>query len=170
MNKLHKLGIAVAAALVTQAAVAADVKVEWKNVDDYRDIEAVSDIQERFQNRVMENLTKHWQELGQKLPADHQLAITMTDLDLTGRIEPTYGVGGSSYIRVLDSLSYPTMTFAFTYTDGTGKVLAESEEVKLKDLADGTSTLRNIHGTSGDNLYREKRLMSEWVREQFNTD
>ena len=30
MKKLHKLGLAVAAALMTQAAVAAEVKVEWK--------------------------------------------------------------------------------------------------------------------------------------------
>ena len=167
MKSFNKLGLAIGAALLSQAALAAEVTVEWKNVEDYRDIEAVSDIQERYQNRIMEKLTAHWQELGQKLPADHKLAITMTDLDLAGRVEPTYGVGGSSYIRVLDALSYPTMTFAFSYTDANGKVLAENDEVKLKDLADGTSTLRNVHGSSSDNLFREKRLMSEWVREQF---
>lgn len=167
MKKLNRITTVLFASLLTTTAFAAEVKVKWVDVDDYRDIEAVSDIQERFENRVMEDLTAHWKELGTKLPEDHKLSITMTDLDLAGRIEPTYGVGGSGHIRVLDSVSFPTMTFSYTYTDGSGEVISEETEVRLKDLGDGSSTLRSIHGTSDDSLYREKRLMTEWVRRHF---
>ncbi|MDN7128186.1 DUF3016 domain-containing protein [Pseudidiomarina sp. 1APR75-33.1] len=162
------LATTIVAAIMSATASAAEVTVAWQNVDDYRDIEAVSDIQERFEKRVMERLTAHWQDLGEKLPEDHKLAVTMTDLDLAGRIEPTYGVGGSGHIRVLDSLSFPTMSFSYTYTDANGEVISSNEDVRLKDLGDGASTLRSVHGTSDDTLYREKQLMTEWVRRQFD--
>ncbi|WP_301834388.1 DUF3016 domain-containing protein [Pseudidiomarina terrestris] len=168
MKNFNRITTALVATLLTTSAFAAEVKVKWEGVDDYRDIEAVSDIQERFEKRVMERLTAHWQDLGEKLPEDHKLAITMTDLDLAGRIEPTYGVGGSGHVRVLDSLSFPTMSFSYSYTDANGEVISSNEDVRLKDLGDGSSTLRSIHGTSNDNLYREKRLMTEWVQRQFD--
>ncbi|MGQ4277076.1 DUF3016 domain-containing protein [Pseudidiomarina sp. E22-M8] len=168
MKKLNRITTVLVASLLTTTVFAAEVNVKWEGVDDYRDIEAVSDIQERFEKRVMADLTAHWQDLGTKLPEDHKLAVTMTDLDLAGRIEPTYGAGGSGYIRVLDSLSFPTMNFSYSYTDASGKVIAAEADVKLKDLGSSSSTLRSIHGTSGDSLYREKLLMTEWMRRQFD--
>ncbi|CAB0151792.1 hypothetical protein PSI9734_02157 [Pseudidiomarina piscicola] len=168
MKKLSQISLGLAAAILSTSVYAAEVTVKWQGVEDYRDIEAVSDIQERFQNRIMNKLTEHWQELGAKLPAANTLAITMTDLDLTGHIEPTYGMGGSGHIRVLDSVSYPTMSFSYTYKGANGEVIAQEADVRLKDLGDRSASLRNTRKSGSDNLFREKRLMTEWVQRQFD--
>lgn len=167
MKNMTVLATALTTALFSANALAAEVKVEWKDVDSYRDIEAVSDIQSRFEKNVMEKLTAHWQELGAKLPEDHKLTITMTDLDITGRVEPTYGASASSYVRILDEISYPAMSFAFSYTDASGKVIAEDSDVRLKDMGDRSGTIRSVMGSGKDSFYFEKRLMDKWFKEQF---
>lgn len=148
---------------------AASVKVEWQNVEHYRDIDGVTELQSRFEKRVMDELTAHWEKLGEKLPENYQLAITMTDLDLAGRVEPTYGVGGSAYMRILDDISYPMMSFAFTYRDGAGNIIAENPDVRLKDLGASSNTMRTALKSGKDALYFEKRLMDRWFDKQFKS-
>lgn len=167
MKNMSLIATAITAALFSANALSAEVKVEWKDVDNYRDIEAVNELQSRFEKTVMDGLTEHWKTLAAKLPEDHKLTITMTDLDLAGRVEPTYGAGGSSHMRVLDDISYPAMSFAFTYTDGKGKVLAENSDVRLKDLGARTGTMRTALRSGREELFYEKRLLNRWFDEQF---
>ncbi|RUO71992.1 DUF3016 domain-containing protein [Pseudidiomarina sediminum] len=156
--------------LLSANAHAADVSVEWKDIESYRDIEAVNGVQERFEQRVMQELTEHWQTLGAQLPEQHKLSIVMTDLDLTGRVEPTFGVGGSSYMRIVDGASYPAMRFSFSYTDAEGKELSSADDVRLRDLGQGSSSKRSIMGSSRDGLYFEKQLMDDWFEKTFKRD
>ncbi len=167
MKNMTLIATAVLATLFSANALAAEVKVEWKDVDSYRDIEGVNTVQSKFEKRVMDALTAHWQELGAKLPDDHKLTVTMTDLDITGRVEPTYGASAASHVRILDDISYPSMSFAFTYTDASGAVLAEGSDVRVKDLGARSGTIRSVMGSSRDSFYFEKRLMDEWFNEQF---
>lgn len=156
--------------LLSANAHAADVSVEWKDIDSYRDIEAVNGIQERFEQRITQELTEHWQELGQQLPEQHKLSIVMTDLDLTGRVEPTFGVGGSNYMRIVDKASYPAMRFFFSYTDAAGKELASGDDVRLRDLGQDAGSARSIMGSGRDTLYFEKKLLDEWFAETFKSN
>lgn len=167
MKNMTLIATAVVGALFSANALAAEVKVEWKDVDSYRDIEGVNTIQSEFEKRVMDELTAHWQELGAKLPEDHNLAITMTDLDIAGRVEPTFGTAAVSSVRILDELSYPSMSFAFTYTDGSGALIAENSDVRLRDLGARSGTIRSVMGSGRDSFYFEKRLMDKWFNEQF---
>jgi hypothetical protein len=167
MKNMTLIATAVLATLFSANALAAEVKVEWKDVDSYRDIEGVNTVQSKFEKRVMDALTAHWQELGAKLPDDHKLTVTMTDLDITGRVEPTYGASAASHVRILDDISYPSMSFAFTYTDANGAVIAEDSDVRVKDLGARSGTIRSVMGSSRDSFYFEKRLMDEWFNEQF---
>ncbi|WP_417690444.1 DUF3016 domain-containing protein [Pseudidiomarina sp.] len=167
MKNITILIAAIAATLFSANALAAEVKVEWKDVESYRDIEAVNGIQSRFEKQIMDGLTEHWKELGAKLPEDHKLTVTMTDLDIAGRVEPTYGAGASSHMRVLDDISYPAMSFAFTYTDASGKVLAEDADVRLKDLGSRAGTMRTALRSGRETLFYEKRLMDRWFDDQF---
>ncbi|WP_258808292.1 DUF3016 domain-containing protein [Pseudidiomarina sp. CB1] len=167
MKNITMLTVAVAAALFSVNALAAEVKVEWKDVDSYRDIEAVNDIQSRFEKQIMDGLTEHWKALGAKLPDDHKLTVTMTDLDIAGRVEPTYGSAASSHMRILDDISYPAMSFAFTYTDANGNVIAEDADVRLKDMGANSGTMRSAVRSGRDALFYEKRLMDGWFDKQF---
>ncbi|RUO63495.1 DUF3016 domain-containing protein [Pseudidiomarina insulisalsae] len=162
------LATTIAAAIMSATASAAEVKVEWQNVDDYRDIEAVNEIQSRFEKRIIDGLTEYWKKLGERLPADNTLSITMTDLDITGRVEPTYGATAASYVRVLDEISYPSMSFSYTYTDAQGNVISEDDDVRIKDLGARSGTIRSVMGSGKDTLYFEKRLMDRWFSETFN--
>lgn len=170
MKRISMIAAAVATTLFAGAATAATVKVEWKNVEDYRDIEAVNGIQERYEANIMKELTEKWEEEGAKLPETNELLITMTDLDIAGRVEPTFGTGASSYIRVLDSLSYPSLTFSFSYRDADGNEIASGEDVRLKDIAGQTNTIRTAMGVGKDSLYREKRLIEKWFENDFMKD
>lgn len=165
MKQLTTLSMAISLALMSSTALAATAKVEFKNPDDYRDIEAVNERQSSFQEQLFAGLTEHFESLASRLPDSHKLAITVTDLDITGRVEPTFGEGGSNYMRIVDRIDYPRIEFSYQYVDGNGAVLRE-ESVNLRDLG-AHQTMRSAKGSGRDELYYEKRLLDGWFKDTF---
>lgn len=167
MRVLNQLSYAVVALLaMTTAAHAATVEVNWQDVENYRDIRASNELQERFQNRVTNGLTAHLQQLGESLPADHVLRITVTDVDLAGRIEPIFTDTFNS-MRVVNRIDYPMIELSFEYVDGSGSVLKSGSET-IKDMAQ-LETRRTMQASGQDSLYHEKRLLDKWFRANFSS-
>ncbi|MGI0154383.1 DUF3016 domain-containing protein [Pseudidiomarina sp. WS423] len=153
------------AGLCHQTALAAEAKVSWGDPKKFFDIEAVGDKQDRFEQRVMDELTAYIGELAEKLPADHHFTIAINDLDLTGRVEPVFVDTGMRYQRVVDEISYPMIKFTYSYTDANGQVIQEGEE-RIKDLG-SIITRREIMRSSRDNVYFEKQLLRDWFKDNF---
>ncbi len=144
---------------------AAEVEVKWNDPKKFIDIEAISDRQERFEQRVMENLSAYFAEQGATLPAANKLHIQVLDLDIAGRVEPTFGRVGMRVQRILDDISYPMIKFTYSYQNAEGEELQAGEE-RLKDLGQLTSR-RTIQKSSRDSLYFEKELIKKWFKETF---
>lgn len=151
---------------MTATAQAATAEVTWQDVENYRDIRAAQELQERFQNNVTSGLTAHFQELAAALPADHVLRITVTDLDLAGRVEPIF-TDSFIPVRVMNRIDYPMITLSFEYLDASGTVLKSGAET-VKDM--GLLETRKAMMASGrDDLYHEKRLLDKWFQANFSS-
>lgn len=165
MNKLMQTLLVGGTALLSAQALAGTAEVTWQKVEDYRDIRAVNESQSRFETKVTETLTAHWNELAAQLPADHKLLITVTDLDLAGRVEPAFGTS-LNYVRVLDRIDYPMIEFTFSYQDAAGNELKAGSE-RLRDM--GQLERRRVALAAGrDPLYHEKQLIDGWFKATFD--
>ncbi|RUO76853.1 DUF3016 domain-containing protein [Pseudidiomarina taiwanensis] len=164
MNVASK-SIILLAGLLSFPALAATTQVTFKDPESYRDIEAVNELQSRFEEKIFTGLREHFTALGELLPESNQLNITVTELDITGRVEPTFGVGGAQAMRVVDRIDFPRIHFSYTYTDASGQVV-KTEEVKLNDVGFEQGMRRALR-SGRDQLYYEKKLLDEWFYKSF---
>jgi len=164
--KASVLSLAVVASLFTGASSAAEVSVKWDDVKSFTDFEAVNELKSRFEERTKADFAEYVTTLGERLPDQNKLEVTFNDVDLAGRVEPTFGATSSAFQRILDDVSYPYLVISYRYTDAQGNVLSEADHIELKSLAPPRN-IRNIMGSSRDSLYFEKELLQEWFRETF---
>ena len=148
------------------SVTAATVEVKWDDLKNFTDITAVNARQDRYQERVQKGLSEHLVELAEQLPANHKLVVTFNDVDLAGRVEPTFGPTGTDRQRILDSIAYPLLVISYRYLTDQGEVIQEGELIELKDLAP-LQTRRSTMGSSRDGLYYEKRLLTDWFKDTF---
>lgn len=108
--------------------------------------------------RVLVELRSHFDKLAKRLPADQQLNVEVTDLDLAGQTWPTSFRGQD--IRIMTGgADWPHMTLRYTITQG-AQVIKSGEE----DLSDmGYQQHMSRHGGS-DVLYYEKRMIDQWFK------
>lgn len=149
-------------------AYAAKVEVSWGAIADFTDMEAVNERRDRFQARMQKGLADHLEELAKSLPDANTLQVTFNDVDLAGRVEPTFGNAGTSHQRILDDLAYPRLDISYRYVSSNGELLSEGENVVLKSLAP-MNTRRDVMGSSRETLYFEKKLLSEWFSDTFQS-
>lgn len=152
--------LCIAAALLLAAAGAASagsVKVAYQEPDKFGDVPFM----EVDRDQVLKEMTEHFERLGKNLPANQVLNITVTDLDLAGRVEPRRHTLRD--IRILrGGADWPTMQLQYTLEEN-GKV-----------IANGKSSLRNMdylhginHYSSGDMLRYEKPMVDSWFKDTF---
>jgi len=91
------------------------------------------------------------------LPADQQLEITFTNIDLAGEFEP-WGAGMDD-IRIVKGIYPPRIDLKFRLMDASGNVIREGER-KLRDL----SFMMNLRLNNSDRLRYEKTLVDDWMR------
>ncbi|MDX1706392.1 DUF3016 domain-containing protein [Pseudidiomarina sp.] len=150
----------VAVGLTANAAAAAETTVTFETPDEYQDIEAVNAKQDEFEQIIMNGLREHIVKLGKELPEGYKLEFVVTDLDLAGRVEPTFGATTSNYMRVLDRIDYPMIEFRYKLTDAQGDNIKSGDE-RLRDMGI-TSTMRAAKAAGRDVLYYEKEMLSQW--------
>ena len=115
--------------------------------------------------RVTGDIAAHLAELGRRhLPANQQLDIEITDIDLAGRYEPWQFHFHD--VRFMRDVTWPRMNLKYRLADSSGKLLAEGEE-KLSDMHYlGRVALR----PDSDRLRYDKAMLDEWFRERFVQD
>jgi hypothetical protein len=150
----------IAAALLMAAAGAASagtVKINYQEPDKFMDMPDW----EKDRTAVLKDLTEHFQRLAKQLPANQQLTVTVTDIDLAGRVEPRRR--SMQDIRILrGQADWPTMELQYSLEQD-GKVLAS-----------GASRLSNMNYLDGFNRYPssdtlryEKPMLDHWFKDTF---
>lgn len=111
--------------------------------------------------RVLEDLSSHFAELGKLLPAGQELKVEVTDLDLAGRID--YARRGANEIRVMRGMAdWPRMELRYSLEEG-GKVL-RSGEAKLADM----NYMDHARlATANESLRFEKQMVDDWFSKTF---
>lgn len=165
-KKLFALASGALLLLTAQASTAAQVEVTWENPKEYTDVKPANESRKHFRKRVFRNLDEHFAEMAERLPEDHMLQITVTDVDLAGQVWPASFVGigsGGSDVRLVKRVDIPRMEFSYKLVDGSKQVVQESE-VKIKDMGfqERTTSLYR------DDPFRyEKQMLKDWFRDEF---
>lgn len=156
----------VIASILSLSLNAGEASVRWSEPENYTDVEAVEQPQKKYQQRIFKKLDKHLNKLSKRLPQGQKLKLTVTDLDLAGKVLPGYahGIDSPRDIRTIKGVYYPKIEFSYQLLDTTGAVLASGNE-EIKDLAfqDRIQTRRMAR----DSLAYEKRMLTNWFNETF---
>lgn len=170
---IKKLLVAGAFAFITMPVVAQEaeqahiVQITWENPEKYTDVKPSNSTRKRFRNQTFERIQKYMDDLAVSLPEGQQLSITVTDLDLAGRVRPGFmaGFDTGSDVRVIKRVYIPRIDFSYTVTDSAGKVIKSGEE-KLKDMSFMDRSTANMRR---DGLRYEKRMLKDWFQTELLT-
>lgn len=142
------------------------VTINWENPKDYTDVRPANESRSRFLKRTLKQFDEIFAELGEQLPKDHTLHITVTNVDLAGQVWPQQFVGlghGSGDVRLIKDIDIPRM--AFSYELKHQGDLVKNAEVKLKDMGFLTSGVR---GFDSEPLRYEKHMLERWFGKEFS--
>lgn len=145
----------------------ADVEITWENPEKFRDVQPTMQSRAKFRAQTFERIEKYMNKLAEGLPEGQTLSMTVTNLDLAGKVWPSSFVGlgsGGSEVRLIKSVDIPRITFSYSLKDADGTVLQEAEEVKLKDM--GFQTRHNPFFKS-ESLRYEKNMLRSWFNDEF---
>lgn len=144
-----------------------NIEVTWENPKEYRDVQPTNQSRKKYREQTFKQLDSYFEKLSESLADGQTLAITVTDLDLAGRVWPASFVGfgnSGSEVRLVRNADIPRMTFSYSLTDAAGNVVQESAEVNLKDLS-----FQDRHNPffKSENLRYEKNMIRHWFRNEF---
>lgn len=110
---------------------------------------------------VLKDLHRHFDKLAATLPADQQLNVEVTDIDLAGETWPARR--GGQDIRIMKGgADWPRMTLHYTITQN-GKVIKSGTD-SLNDMA----YQQHMTRYGGDDALRyEKSMLDQWFRERI---
>ena len=155
--KIRPAALAALVLLATMAASSASAgvaKVTFVEPEKFSDVP----FSHYDRERVLVELRSHFDKLAARLPADQQLHVEVTDLDLAGQTWPTRFRGQD--IRIMTGgADWPHMTLRYTITQG-GQVIKSGAE-ELNDMAYQQHMSRN---GGSDVLYYEKRMIDQWFK------
>lgn len=145
--------LALATACVATGAHA-DVTVKFTQPENYTDMP----FSQSGKDRVMEDLKRHFDKLGAKLPAGQDLKIEVLDVDLAGR--PEMSVRASTDFRIMRGTSdWPMIKLRYS-VESKGQVLKSGEE-RVADM----SYLQQINSyAANESLRYEKLMLDRWFK------
>jgi len=157
MNKLLGCTIVLFSALfISQSVAAADVEIEWKNPQNYRDIVAGNTQgKTKFQKVLFSELESAFKKEAKKLPENYRMKVVMVDVDLAGQVRQ----GQSVSIRTVNDYDFPRLKFYMFLYDEHNKIVFQGTQ-NLKEKKDKHKAFR-MKG-SQTNFYLEKDLITKW--------
>jgi hypothetical protein len=142
------------------------VEMNWVEPKKFTDLRERTFSTKRFRERVFTILESHFEELAAQLPEGQSIKLTITDIDLAGRVEPAAFTGLSASaedVRIMRDIDIPRMNFEYTIVDGDGNIVKQ-EDVKIKDMnyLNGTRSFRTERP-----LGYEKRMITRWFEKNI---
>ena len=152
--RLHSRTWVAAALLAAAGAAGAEVTVNYDKPDEFIDMPRSP--QDREQ--VLKEVSRHFAQLAKNLPAGQDLKVTITDMDLAGRLEPRRWAMDD--IRIMrGGADWPVIVLSYT--------LEQNGQV----VKSGTDTLKNMmyqqrinRYSSGEPLRYEKQMIDDWFQ------
>lgn len=140
------------------------VSVKWIDPSSFRDIRPANQSRLKYRNHVFTNIEEHFDKLAEDLPEGQTLEVSVTNVDLAGRVEPGRFLGLTNNlndVRVMTNIDVPRISFEYAILDSNGNKI-KSEEVELKDMS------YLMHGTRSfsarDAFGYEKRMITKWFK------
>lgn len=151
---LQASALAAVMALPASAATAA-ATVSYVEPDRFTDVPFTPWERER----VLKQLTAHFDKLGASLPAGQELKVEVLDVDLAGQTKPNFR--GGQDLRVMNGgADWPHIHFRYSITEG-GKVIKSGEE-KLSNM----QYLNRMNHYGNTELLRyEKQMLDDWFKQ-----
>ena len=140
------------------------LEIEWVEPTSFTDVRSANISNAKYRKRVFSQLASHLSELASQLPEGQRLSMSVTNLDLAGRVEPSSKLGlsaGMTDIRVIRDIDIPRMSFSFTIVDASGEVIKQ-DNVKLKDMRFRFG-VNSIHEQKP--FYYEKNMLTKWFND-----
>ncbi|TYT26135.1 DUF3016 domain-containing protein [Luteimonas viscosa] len=139
------------------------VSVQWTDPAGFTDLKYSGNRWRASQGNWVYQLAEHLRESAEKhLPEGERLEVTITDIDRAGRYEPWGGVRLQD-VRILRDHYPPSMKLEFRQFAADGTLLAEGS----RELRDTGYLMGGSNIGTHDNLYYEKRMVDEWVRDEM---
>jgi hypothetical protein len=138
------------------------VTVQWTDPSEFTDLKFSGNRWRASQGDWVQQLAEHLREsAGKRLPEGERLEVTITDIGRAGRYEPW---GGSQLqdVRILRDHYPPSMKLDFRHFAADGSLLAEGS----RELRDTGYLMGGRNASGNDNLYYEKRMVDDWVRDE----
>jgi hypothetical protein len=142
--------------------------VTWGDYQTFTDVKPANGMRKAYAESTFKTLEEYMHKLAADLPQRHTLAMTITNLDLAGRVLPGsftgLGLHSTDMIRVIKTIDIPRIEFTYEYKDANGIVL-KSDTVNLKDMSFMTG-----HNPlfSSDSLKYEKNMLRKWFKKTFS--
>jgi hypothetical protein len=157
MNSVFRQGALAALCLLAAAgASAGTANVTFVQPQKFTDVPFSSSERER----VLQDLRRHFDKLAAALPANQQLNVEVTDVDLAGETWPARMRGED--IRIMKGgADWPRITLRYSITQN-GQVIKRGED-SLSDMAYQQHTTR--YG-GDDPLRYEKSMLDQWFHER----
>jgi hypothetical protein len=150
---MQRLVPAVALLAAVSAAQAA-VTVKYEKPDDFLDMPR----SERDRDQILKDITAHFESLGKELPAGQDLRVTVTDLDLAGRLEPRRWAVDE--IRIMrGGADWPRMTVNWSLEQD-GKVVKSGTD----EVSNMMYQQRMNRYFASDALRYEKQMIDDWFQ------
>jgi hypothetical protein len=156
MSILKKLILSLSITTTSVACLAADVEIEWKNIDNYTDIMVGNTLSKRdFKESLMRQFEETFKNYAESIPNKYHLKITMIDVDLAG----TVTLGLPVEVRTVTDQDFPRLKFYVVVYDENNNIVLQGVQ-NLKDQNIKHSAFR-MKGSQSD-FYLEKDLIKKW--------
>ncbi|CCQ11139.1 hypothetical protein PALB_20130 [Pseudoalteromonas luteoviolacea B = ATCC 29581] len=152
MKKIPLAYVLLATGFISYAH-AAEVKVEWKEFKEYRDVYPSNEARGGFHKRVAAQFERHLNKLAEKLPEKYALSVRFDEVDLAGDVHV-----GINEIRVVKPIYFPRLTISYELKDASGNSVVKAEQVQLKDMA----FMERSRFGADEAFFYDKRLLTDW--------
>lgn len=140
------------------------VSVSWTDPAQFTELRFSGNRWEAQRGTWVTDLARYLQtQAAKKLAPGQTMQVTITDIARAGRYEPTASIRMND-IRIVKDIYPPRMTLNFKVLSSDGAVVTEGER-KLVDH----SFLLNTSVTNTDLLRYEKRMIDDWLRNEFKS-
>ncbi|MCC7699878.1 DUF3016 domain-containing protein [Janthinobacterium sp. EB271-G4-7A] len=146
-------------ALLASTAAWAGTEVHFTKPEQFTDLS----FDQTEREKVLKDLTAHFEKLGESLKPGQTLKIDVTDLDMAGRENPA--MRSTQDFRVMTGgADWPRMRLHYVLEQD-GKVIANADAA----LSDMSYLTRINRYSSGDKLRYEKQMIDDWFADTFKT-
>lgn len=140
-----------------QVTKSGNVTIEWDNPQDYTDVKSVSGKQGAYEVKVFKALTDNLAKVAkQTLRPDLKLELIVTNLDLAGDVQSTFGATPND-IRMVKPVFPPKISFSYSVLEG-DKVIMVGDE-KLTDL----NFMNGLKKPNEKPLSYENAMLKSWL-------